>query len=1036
MKQAHKTNKIAEAVRNVFVYGGSTLLLSMVPQAAFAAEEVADEEVAEVIQVTGNRATMSRSLSEKKHTVAVVDAIAAADFGDLPGLSLSDVIENVPGATGHRLKGSQNEISLRGLGPFLGSATFNGRSITNAGPNRAVNFKKFPSELVDKVVVYKSQQADLVEGGVSGTIEVGSLRPVAYGKEETVVEVTGVYNQGADHVDGFSPYGKKFLLSTVQKTELGDGHLGYTLGLTYSDSSNPEEIYTSSSTLNMCGLRNADGSDIGGTVVCDARAGRGSDHVILPERDVEASKQAFAQYDPTSLFMIPNSFTYRSIEDEDERKGIVTAIQYTPNEHWDFNLDAVYSKLEYVEHRHELAVSNARDQHDADDMIINDEGALVYYKGLSDLQLLGERRSQLDEYTGWGLKTTYTPNTDLKVELDVSYSDSERYRLRHRTRVETGESGVEPSYTWDRRSTLVPSFGLNDANGNAPWEEGYDSNNVPFDLSSVEDWSNEIDRLRYYREHEDRKDTIYAARLDVDYYIGGSFIESIKTGVRLSEETMLVDNDTRFTKDMRGEPSNIEWDSQNDDATDANGNLIVDTLLDEVATHCISEFNNSDFFADQDGSGSGAYPMLDGECTVAQMYDRDTADPASRRYVDIGENPNTRSSGDVDATETVSAAYIMANYRSELAGLPIEGNFGVRAVHTEIESLSWNRGLEIVPNGAPDPDTGIQAYELTEASVSDGSSDVLKSNNLRWLPSATLIMHLNDEVMLRLAGYRSMSRVALQDMGAGRNFVMDDAESNTVNINVEDGKITNIDQVSGLVTEVTGGNPAVKPLMSWNGDVSLEWYPSEDAYLSLAYYWKRFNAVLGSSPVNEEINVAFGGDDYSIERRVAVNDVLDQDSTINGIEISAQKHFSELPAPFDGIGVKAAYNYADSDYERQDPRYPGFLAPANMWGNSKETGSASVYWDFDKLSLRVLYKFRSKYYQPSNLFDERSNRYVLDTEYLDFSAKYKINKTFSVSLKALNLLNEPQVQVRGVDSNIHEISSTGSKFFLALKAKF
>lgn len=88
MKQAHKTNKIAEAIRNVFVYGSSTLLLSMLPQASYAAEEAAqDEEVAEVIQVTGNRATMSRSLSEKKHTVAVVDAIAAADFGDLPGES-------------------------------------------------------------------------------------------------------------------------------------------------------------------------------------------------------------------------------------------------------------------------------------------------------------------------------------------------------------------------------------------------------------------------------------------------------------------------------------------------------------------------------------------------------------------------------------------------------------------------------------------------------------------------------------------------------------------------------------------------------------------------------------------------------------------------------------------------------------------------------------------------------------------------------------------------------------------------------------
>jgi len=75
----------------------------------------------EVIEVRGMRGTMTRSLNEKKNNSAIVDAIAAADFGDLPGLSLSDVIENISGATGHRLKGSQNEISIRGLGSYWGT---------------------------------------------------------------------------------------------------------------------------------------------------------------------------------------------------------------------------------------------------------------------------------------------------------------------------------------------------------------------------------------------------------------------------------------------------------------------------------------------------------------------------------------------------------------------------------------------------------------------------------------------------------------------------------------------------------------------------------------------------------------------------------------------------------------------------------------------------------------------------------------------------------------------------------------------------
>ncbi|AWB56639.1 hypothetical protein DBO93_03065 [Colwellia sp. Arc7-D] len=80
--------------------------------------EVAKESNIEVIEVSGMRGTMTRSLNEKKNTAAIVDAIAAADFGDLPGLSLADIIENISGASSHRLKGSQNEVSIRGLGSY------------------------------------------------------------------------------------------------------------------------------------------------------------------------------------------------------------------------------------------------------------------------------------------------------------------------------------------------------------------------------------------------------------------------------------------------------------------------------------------------------------------------------------------------------------------------------------------------------------------------------------------------------------------------------------------------------------------------------------------------------------------------------------------------------------------------------------------------------------------------------------------------------------------------------------------------------
>jgi outer membrane receptor for ferrienterochelin and colicin len=87
--------------------------------------------------------------------------------------------------------------------------------------------------------------------------------------------------------------------------------------------------------------------------------------------------------------------------------------------------------------------------------------------------------------------------------------------------------------------------------------------------------------------------------------------------------------------------------------------------------------------------------------------------------------------------------------------------------------------------------------------------------------------------------------------------------------------------------------------------------------------------------------------------------------------------------------------------------------------------------------MRLLYKYRSKYFQPNNLpFPSRSHRYVQDSDYVDFNIKYKVSKQVSVSLKALNILDEPQVMTRGNDSTISDYSRSGPKFYLGVKAKF
>src|SRR3546814_6711937 len=82
-----------------------------------------------------------------------------------------------------------SDLSVRGLGPTLSFSTFNGREVSTAGPDRSVAFQQFPSELVNGVLVYKTQRADFLEGGVGGVIEHRSMKPLDYGKRRIQFEV-------------------------------------------------------------------------------------------------------------------------------------------------------------------------------------------------------------------------------------------------------------------------------------------------------------------------------------------------------------------------------------------------------------------------------------------------------------------------------------------------------------------------------------------------------------------------------------------------------------------------------------------------------------------------------------------------------------------------------------------------------------------------------------------------------------------------------------------------------------------------------
>ncbi|MER2491286.1 TonB-dependent receptor [Catenovulum sediminis] len=998
----------------------SALFVSAVAPAQ--AQEATDndevnEEVTETIQVTGMRATMTRSLSEKKNTVAIVDAMAAADFGELPGLSLSDVIENITSVSGHRGKGSASEMSIRGLGPFLGFATFNQRTVTSAGASRAVNFKKFPSELSDKVVVYKSQQADLIEGGVAGTINVDPLKALDYGKSLIQAEIEGVYNSHTARQDGYSGLGHEFSISYVdQYRNTGMGDIGVSVGYKESDSSNPEESVLSSSSMYSCATRLADGTPLT-PFSNDCEDDDRNPGVAVDRSNID-------QYDLSSVYLTPSSYTFRNQEEEDERQAFVGTLQWQPSGDWDIHVDVEYSNNFYFEDRHDLLLTSAR--RELDDQIVGQDHALLYATGKAKMEAQGYYREEDETYNGSGINIEHYVNDSLRVELDLSYSKSYRNRTSWKSRVVTGDYW---NYSLDLRGERLPTLTFLDENRKAEGEAGYTGVGV-FDPTSAESWSTSYNngratRNRYEREMEERFDRIKAVKFDAEYIVDNGFISTVKAGVRYSEESLYSDNDD----DRAIDPTTGEDTSEYRVDDEALGNLLI--------ANCFKDWSNPEWMSSEDGvaiagnSGketpANQWAQFDGRCGFANISQQGELQPdGTYSFVDIGPYEDRRSAGDDLIDENILAVYAMSNINTSLFGYDVTGNVGVRVVETSIESTGYAGSYEIVTSLNDD---GTTNYKME---TNEGEVDVYVRDNksTRVLPSANITFHLDNDVMLRGALYKAMSRPNLQDLGAGRVIQVSD-----------DNDITD---PADLIRRVDGDNPYMDPLMSSNADVSLEWYPSEDMYVSAAYYFKKFSANFRGVELNETLNI----DGQDIPAIVNSFTYTDDPAYLRGIELSYQHNYAFLPEPFNGLGTKVSYNYASSSFENEDGEFGDvynvdgeleqegydFIDPANVFGFSKHVFSGSVYWDIGDFEFRVLYKSRSKYFQPNS--GARANRYVEPFEYVDATAKYKINKNFSLYFKAQNVLDEAQYMTRGTQTTPTLISSSGPKYFLSLKAKF
>ncbi len=167
---------------------------------AFAQDATDDTETAGVapddsnaIVVTGFRAALQSATNEKKRSEAIVESVKAEDIGKLPDNSIGELIARLPGIAAQRSNGRANIISIRGFGPDFSTTTLNGREQTTTNDSRAVEFDQFPSEILSGVNVYKTSQADHTAGGLVGSVDLRTIRPLEQRKRIIAIGARGTY---------------------------------------------------------------------------------------------------------------------------------------------------------------------------------------------------------------------------------------------------------------------------------------------------------------------------------------------------------------------------------------------------------------------------------------------------------------------------------------------------------------------------------------------------------------------------------------------------------------------------------------------------------------------------------------------------------------------------------------------------------------------------------------------------------------------------------------------------------------------------
>lgn len=339
--------------------------------------------------------------------------------------------------------------------------------------------------------------------------------------------------------------------------------------------------------------------------------------------------------------------------------------------------------------------------------------------------------------------------------------------------------------------------------------------------------------------------------------------------------------------------------------------------------------------------------------------------------------------------EKALAGYVMG----EFEGDDWRGNVGVRVVKTEQTSTGYATSLSV-----NDPGRVSNAFgDFRLVSVDREYTDVL--------PSANFTFELTPDVQMRFSAARVIARPDYTDI----------APRVTLNAGALSG---------------AGGDPNIDPFRANQFDLSLEWYPTQEALLAGTLYYKDIGSFITDRPVSQVFGIetqtpdlsrctfAGGANPNLYNCQFVINQRTNGGGgRVQGIELSGQ-------APiWNGFGIIANYTYSDAEANSGDP----------IPGNSKHSSNITGYFENERLSARLAYSYRSKFFLT---FDRATQVNQDGLKSLDASVSYNLTDQIALTFDAQNLTDEEIDQYAGSKVRPRAVLDNGRIFFVGARFRY